>query len=176
VAKEVFMKLSRPWVLLIAVLFLEFPSVRSQASAAGARVEQKPSAQEAPSADEIAIRTEAAEWDKATGAKDLEKVISFYADDASLLPQGAPIATGKDAIRRFWASLMARPGFAASFGSTKVEVATARDLAYEEGTYLVTTNDSDGKPHVQKGKYVVVWKKPADGKWKAVADIFNTDE
>jgi ketosteroid isomerase-like protein len=91
-------------------------------------------------------------------------------------PQGAPIATGKGAIRKFWASLLARPGFAASFGSTKVEVAAARDLAYEEGTYLLTTNDSNGKPHVQKGKYVVVWKKQADGKWKAVVDIFNTDE
>jgi uncharacterized protein (TIGR02246 family) len=170
------MKLLRPWVLWLTVLFLESPSARSQASAAGARVEQTPSAQDVRSADEIAIRTAAAQWDKAASAKDLEKVISFYADDASLLPQGAPIATGKDAIRKFWASLLARPGFAASFGSTKVAVAAARDLACEEGTYLLTTNDSNGKPHVQKGKYVVVWKKQADGKWKAVVDIFNSDE
>ena len=88
------MKLLRPWVLWLTVLFLEFPSARSQASAAGARVEQTPSAQDVRSADEIAIRTAAAQWDKAASAKDLEKVISFYADDASLLPQGAPIATG----------------------------------------------------------------------------------
>jgi len=28
---------------------------------------------------------------------------------------------------------------------------------------------------VEKGKYVVVWKK-RNGQWKAVADIFNTDK
>ena len=31
-----------------------------------------------------------------------------------------------------------------------------------------------GEPLTDTGKYVVVWRK-IDGKWKAAADIFNSD-
>ena len=30
-------------------------------------------------------------------------------------------------------------------------------------------------PVADRGKFVEVWKKQADGKWKVVADIFNSD-
>src|ERR1700686_3492224 len=36
-------------------------------------------------------------------------------------------------------------------------------------------NDASGRPVVDTGKYVTVWHKRADGSWKAVADIFNSD-
>jgi len=40
----------------------------------------------------------------------------------------------------------------------------------------MTTKDSRGGPPVtDRGKLVEVWKKQADGKWKTVADIFNSD-
>ncbi len=40
-------------------------------------------------ADERAIRNLSAEWSKAAGARDLEKPLSYYADDASTLPPNA---------------------------------------------------------------------------------------
>ena len=49
------------------------------------------------------------------------------------------------------------------------------DLGYTSGTYQFSITGSDGKPIPDKGKYVVVWKKDASGKWKVVADIFNSD-
>ena len=36
-------------------------------------------------------------------------------------------------------------------------------------------NDAGGNTVRVVGKYVVVWKKQANGQWKAVVDIFNTD-
>ena len=36
--------------------------------------------------------------------------------------------------------------------------------------------DATGNPVRVSGKYVVVWKKQAGGQWKAVVDIFNTDQ
>ncbi len=36
-------------------------------------------------------------------------------------------------------------------------------------------NDPSGKMISDKGKYVTVWKKQADGSWKVMLDIFNTD-
>ena len=50
------------------------------------------------------------------------------------------------------------------------------DIAYERGTFELTAKDKRGKPTTSKGKYVVVWKKQADGFWKAVADIWNADQ
>lgn len=37
-------------------------------------------------ADEQAVRDADAAWSKAAGAKDLDKTVSFYADDAIVLP------------------------------------------------------------------------------------------
>jgi ketosteroid isomerase-like protein len=36
-------------------------------------------------------------------------------------------------------------------------------------------NDASGKPVNDRGKYVEVWEKQADGKWKCGADIWNSD-
>ncbi len=140
------------------------------------RAEEKREHADARAADEAAIGALAAEWGKAMAAKDVEKCVSFYADDASMFPDRAPIVTGKGPIHSVWTALLTAPGFAGSFATTKVEVAKSSDLAYEIGTYQMTTNDKKAKPQTEKGKYVVVWQRQADGNWKAVADIFNSDQ
>ena len=127
------------------------------------------------SRDEQAIRALDAAWSQAAGAKDLDKTVSFYADDASMLPANAPIANGKDAIRAAWSQLMALPGFSLSFAPSKIVIAKAGDMAYEIGTYHLTLNDAQGKPAASVGKYVVNWQKRG-GQWKVVADIFNDDK
>jgi ketosteroid isomerase-like protein len=126
------------------------------------------------SKDEQSIRDLDAAWSHAAGTKDLEKTVSFYTDDASMLPSNMPIANGKDAIRGVWSQLMSLPGFSISFGPTKIVVSKC-DLAYEIGTFQLTLNDAQGKPAISVGKYVVNWQKHA-GQWKAVVDIFNNDK
>ena len=130
----------------------------------------------ARSSDEEAIRQTVASWSEAAGAKDLNKCVSFYTDDASVLPFNAPIATGIDQIRKVWSQLMSNPGFSIRFGPTKIDVARSADLAYEIGTFELTLSDQTGKSAASRGKYVVAWKKQANGEWKAAADIFNTDQ
>jgi uncharacterized protein (TIGR02246 family) len=130
----------------------------------------------ARSSDEEAIRQTVASWSAAAGARELNKCVSFYTDDASVLPFNAPIATGKDQIRNVWSQLMSNPGFSLRFGPTKIEVARSADLAYEIGTFELTLSDQTGKSAASRGKYVVAWKKQANGEWKAAADIFNTDQ
>lgn len=126
--------------------------------------------------DEATIRGDSAAWSRATQAKNLDEAVSFYAEDGSYDPQGAPAVTGKDAIRKAWQQLFALPGPGLSFTPTKIEVAESGDLAYEAGTYELSLNDTNGKPKTTMGKYVVVWKKQADGEWKAAEDIANTDQ
>jgi uncharacterized protein (TIGR02246 family) len=125
---------------------------------------------------EQAIRAADQAWSQAAQNKDLDKTVSFYADDASVLPFNAPIATGKDQIKQVWSSLMAKPGFSLTFAPTKISVAKSDDLAYEVGTFELKMNDAQGNPTTTPGKYVVAWKRQPQGEWKAELDIFNTDK
>ena len=127
-------------------------------------------------ADEAAVRAASAEWAKVAAAKDLEKTLSYYADDASMFPPNAPVVTGPDARRKTWTALLAPAELVFSNAATKVEVARSGDLAYEIGTFQESFKDDKGSPVNLVGKYVVVWKKQPGGQWKAIIDIFNTDQ
>jgi ketosteroid isomerase-like protein len=124
---------------------------------------------------EQALRDLDAQWSKAAGTKDLDKTVSYYSHDAIVMPPNASAAMTKEAIRKVWQDLLASPGLAVSWKATKVEVAKSGDLACLSGTYELTTNDANGKPVPDRGKYVEIWEKQADGKWKCGADIWNSD-
>ena len=130
----------------------------------------------AQSKDERAIRSAAAEWAKAALDKDLNKTVSYYAEDAHMYPFNAPRTETREDIRKVWMGLMNAPGAVLDAKTTSVFVAKAGDLAYETGTFELTANDAQGKPLKTPGKYVVVWKKRANKEWRAVADFFNTDK
>jgi len=112
-------------------------------------------------------------WSQTT--TDVEKVMSYFAADASMSPQGMPIAEGHDAIKKAITGMMAMPGFTLTWEATKADVGASGDLGYTVGAYMLTVNDAAGTPVTEKGKYVTVWKKQPDGQWKVVQDIFNAD-
>lgn len=121
------------------------------------------------------IRALAAEWSSAAEARHAEHFASFYADDGMLPLPGAPAIRGREAIEAAVRQMMAAPGFHLTFAPESVEVARSGDLAAEKGAYRFTTNDAQGYPKTEAGKYVVVWKKQADGRWKVLYDIINAD-
>ena len=124
---------------------------------------------------EQALRDADDAWSKAAASKDLDKTVSYYSTDATVLPPNASAATTKEAIKKIWQDMFASPGVAISWKATKVEVAKSGDLGFVSGTYEFNMNDASGKPVTDKGKYVEVWKKQADGKWKCGTDTWNSD-
>lgn len=135
-----------------------------------------PPAPDMRATDEKAIKDVEAAWLKDIQAKDVEKSIAHYTDDASFLLTDMPIQTGKDAIRATYKAMMSDPNLAVDFSSTKVEVSKSGDVGYSQGVYTMTTTDpKTKKPMTEKGKYVTVFKKQADGSWQAVEDILNGD-
>jgi uncharacterized protein (TIGR02246 family) len=127
--------------------------------------------------DEAAIKATAEEWGKAIEDKNLDQTLSYYAADAWVYPQNAPVAKTADQRRSVWAAFFATPGASDMEGNImRVEVARSGDLAVEYGTFAMTMNNKKGKPITEDEKYVTTWKKQADGKWKAIADIWNTDK
>jgi ketosteroid isomerase-like protein len=126
-------------------------------------------------ADEAALKSLDDEWSKTVGSRDVEKMTSYYSDEAIVMLPNIPTLTGKEAIRNLWKSMLDSPTFSGGWKATKVEVARSGDLAYITGDYQFTEQDDGGKPITDKGKYVAVWRKQADGSWRCVADMFNSD-
>jgi ketosteroid isomerase-like protein len=126
-------------------------------------------------ADEAAVRQTDENWSKAAQSKKVDDWVAFYSDDAVLLPPNDKKASGKENDRKVIADLLGLPGLALSWEPAKVEVAQSGDLAYTQGSYKLTTTDAHGQPMTDQGKTLEIWKKQADGTWKCVADMWNSD-
>lgn len=126
-------------------------------------------------AERAALRNADEAWSKVAGAKDVDGFVAAFAENGSILPPNSPILTGSEAIRQWMSKMMANPGFSISWQPTTVDVSTAGDLGYTIGTYELKIHDAAGNPVTDRGKYVTVWEKEPDGKWKVVADIFNSN-
>jgi ketosteroid isomerase-like protein/quercetin dioxygenase-like cupin family protein len=113
------------------------------------------------------------EWAQSTG--DADKFVSYYAPDAKFYAQGMPLIRGVDAIRETYGQLSSMPGFALKLTPAEADVSSSGDLGYVTGSFELTANDPAGKPAVEHGKYIATYKKQADGQWKVVRDIFNSD-
>ena len=99
------------------------------------------------------------EWSQTP--KDVEKFLSYFAPDASAYPPGMPIATGIESVRKTFTAMISMPGFSVQWTPSKATVSSAGDIGYTSGTYEATMGGA-----AEKGKYVTVWKKQPDGKWK----------
>jgi ketosteroid isomerase-like protein len=116
-----------------------------------------------------------AQWSKAAAAKDLEQTVGFYSDDAIVFPPNATSAATKETVRNLWKDLLAAPGLVINWKPSKVKLGHNGAMAWVSGAYELTMNDVGGKPINDRGKYLEVWEKQADGNWKCAADMWNSD-
>jgi ketosteroid isomerase-like protein len=119
----------------------------------------------------VKLRALEAEFNQATAARGLDGFMSYFADDASELPNGGAVVTGKQNIRHSlepWG-----PDLSLTWAPVQAEMAASGDLGYTFGNYVLKAKDKDGKPVVEYGKYATVWKKQKDGNWKVAMDMGN---
>jgi uncharacterized protein (TIGR02246 family) len=138
--------------------------------AAGCSQQQPAAPPDTRAADEAAIRKADADFVTFAAAKDLDKAMALYADDAVFFSSGVPAAVGKDNIRKNIQGLMAVPNMQLNITVASVDVARSGDLAMDRGTVEATITDKKGRSSTNTSEYVLVWKKMADGSWKIEAD------
>jgi ketosteroid isomerase-like protein len=130
-------------------------------------------------AEQAAIEQAQRDWLAATnkpGEEGADGYASFVTDDAVWLPANAALVEGRDAVRAWILPLTQAEDFSITWEATRVEVSAAGDLAYSMGTYEYSLKDAEGNPVSDKGKFVDIWKKQADGSWKAAIGIGNSDQ
>lgn len=126
-------------------------------------------------ADVKAIKDMEVAWVKTAATKDADAFVAYYTDDASVLMPNAPIFTGKPAIKESMKPLLSDPNFSLTFMPTRVEVSKSGDMGFTQGPYKMSFSDQRGNKFEDEGKYLTVYKKLADGTWKAVEDTMMSD-
>jgi len=114
----------------------------------------------------------AQEFATAFNAKDAQKVASFYAEDAVLMPANQPMVKGRSGIENFFKSMI-------DAGVTNLQLKPMESVisgaqAFDSGTSSVTLKGGGSGGTTVTGKYVVVLKR-VGGAWKIAYDIFNED-
>jgi uncharacterized protein (TIGR02246 family) len=123
----------------------------------------------AAAAREVAAADSA--WSAAAASRDLEASVAALAEDGIMFPPGQPPVIGRAAVRAFMQEGFAVPGFSASWVTDTV--VAAGDMAYSIGRSRYTFPDSAGGLDTVHAKGIAVWRREADGRWRAVADIWN---
>jgi len=124
-------------------------------------------------ADETALRAADDTFERALHSGDVETVTALYAEDAVLLPAGAPAVRGRDAIHEFFKSAIAerKPGEATTGTLSDRSVGVSGDLGWSSGASKVTGPDG---ATIFTGKFLSVSRK-VSGKWLYIRDTWNSD-
>lgn len=162
----------------LARIFALLPALVLALTACGEQSQQDTAAQQMEMAMALdraqlqeAIEAASAQFMEAVRAGDAAAVAALYTDDAILLPPEAKMVQGLAAVQEVWAADFADGGFTLNLSTVSVD--GAGEFAYEIGTWSMPAPEGEGGP-VEEGKYLVVWKRGADGSWKVHADIWNT--
>jgi ketosteroid isomerase-like protein len=113
------------------------------------------------------------EWSAAAGSSDIERIVSYWSDDAVVTPPHERPVAGKAAIRKFVADSLKVPGFSVRWQPAEAVVSSSGDLGYTTGSNVFTFPDATGKVVTSPGRYVTVWKKEDAGRWRCVIDFWN---
>lgn len=109
------------------------------------------------------------QWVEAFNAGDAPGVTALYTPDARLMAPNIESLQGADAMMPMVQSFI-DTGVQMAFDL--VAVHEAPDLCAAVGRYDMTAPDGTS---VDRGKFVEIWTKQADGQWRIVDDIFNSD-
>ena len=113
------------------------------------------------------------DWAKAAETTDIDKILSYWSDDAAVISGNMPVITGKPAIRQMVEGSLKMPGFKITWEPESGNVSESGDLGYLVENSQITMKDSTGKEMIQAFKTVTVWKKQPDGSWKCIVDSMN---
>ena len=103
----------------------------------------------------------------------MERILSFWSDDAQVFAPGLPAFRGKAALRSYVEGALAIPGFHITWTTSEANLSPDGQQAYLLSTNAVTMPGPDGRPVTTHGRAVTVWRRESDGEWRCTLDIWN---
>lgn len=112
------------------------------------------------------------EFGAATAARGTAGWMEYFAGETAIFPPGSAPITGLAAVRAHYeengpGELRWTPLYAEASGDGM--------LGYTWGTWTYPGKNAAGEPQNRTGRYLTVWRRQKDGRWKIAADIGNND-
>jgi ketosteroid isomerase-like protein len=111
---------------------------------------------------------------QAVAEKDAKAMVDYYDTDAVVLAPNAPMVRGSSALRDLFQRDIIDSGVKAMELDT-TDIVEDGSLVVEAGRNLVHMELADGSSVADPGKYLVVYRRQADGGLKIVFDAFSSD-
>jgi ketosteroid isomerase-like protein len=102
-----------------------------------------------------------------------DKMAQFYASDTTLMLPHRPVIRGADKLPVLFRELKESGLHDWRIEPNRIE--QFGDTALEYGTYSAVLKQPNGTDIADTGKYLVVWRRQADGGWLIHADVANSD-
>ncbi len=132
----------------------------------------------APEGDVGRVEAALMEADRAfareTAARGADGWVANFAEDGIMVYSGGT-ARGRAAIRETMARAFADTSFLLEWEPTEAQASAAGDLGYTVGRFRARRIGPDGGEVLRTGTYTTVWRRQADGRWRAVLDIGTED-
>ena len=120
------------------------------------------------------VRNLKARFAKAVAEKDVKALVDCYETDGIVLAPDAPMVRGSSALGGLFQRDIIDAGVQAiEFDTT--DLVEDGSLVIEAGRNLVHVELADGRSIANPGKYLVVYRRQADGTLKLVFDSFSSD-
>ncbi len=119
-----------------------------------------------------AIQAREKEWSAAFLAADAAAISSLYTEDAASIQPSGDWRRGRAAIAGMMQPQFDSTTFTAREDITEEVIAVGPDYVFEIGNYRsMGTAKAGGKEVSTTGRYVVLWRKDADGVWRIHRDL-----
>ncbi|HET6438695.1 MAG TPA: nuclear transport factor 2 family protein [Anaeromyxobacter sp.] len=84
---------------------------------------------------------------------------------------GGEALQGRAAVVEGWSDLLQEDGPRLSWTPELSEISRSGDLGYTIGRYRLQRRTTDGREAAQEGRYLTVWRRGADGRFRAAIDV-----
>jgi ketosteroid isomerase-like protein len=103
-----------------------------------------------------------------------DSLMALTADDIAIMPPNEAVLRGKPAVRA-WYDAFVKQMHTSSLTTSNREVFVSQDYATEIAQFEWTLKSVEGGPAVvDRGSYMQVWHRQADGKWMFFREVWNS--
>jgi ketosteroid isomerase-like protein len=111
-------------------------------------------------------------WATATVEGDVDRIMTFWSDNATLYPEGHPPVYGKPAIREFIERRQSRPGSRITWTPCCAGIEEGGSMAYTLGEGSASVVDDAGVARELHGRFVAIWRKEGS-EWRCTVKCWN---
>lgn len=96
----------------------------------------------------------------------------WFAEGGAMIQEGVGEIRGRAAILEAVGHLD-QPDVSLRWTPLRADIAASGDLGWTTGSWVFRATGPDGGPVETRGRYVSIWRRQEDGRWKVVMDLGN---